>query len=225
MTNLKERAMTDADDMAINNGRRRMGMMFSGIGIIMISGAISGYLSQRNAEGDGALNMLDLSILGIFAAVILLLAFAIWRLFQRTKQIGERVPRRERLNNRIIWGCGIFGGIIGLTLALTGNMGAANEPSLFASGPMSPMLAIILAVAIGIVPPAITFYWHKHVVDEQEDAAYRTGALVALYAFWFVAPIWWFLWRGGILPAPDGVALYFMTAFIALIVWFWKKYR
>jgi hypothetical protein len=225
MTNLKERAMTDADDMAINNGRRRMGMMFSGIGIIMISGAISGYLSQRNAEGDGALNMLDLSILGIFAAVILLLAFAIWRLFQRTKQSGERVPRRERLNNRIIWGCGIFGGIIGLTLALTGNMGAANEPSLFASGPMSPMLAIILAVAIGIVPPAITFYWHKHVVDEQEDAAYRTGALVALYAFWLVAPIWWFLWRGGILPAPDGVALYFMTAFIALIVWFWKKYR
>jgi hypothetical protein len=225
MTNLKERKMTDADDVANNNGRRRLWMMFSGIGIIMTSGAISGYLSQRNAEGDGALNMLDVSILGLFAAVILLLAFAIWRLFQQTKQSGERVPRRERLNNRIIWGCGIFGGIIGLTLALTGNMEAANEPSPFASGPMSPMLAVILAVAIGVVLPAITFYWHKHVVDEQEDAAYRAGALIAIYAFWFVAPIWWFLWRGGILPAPDGVALYFMTAFIALIVWFWKKYR
>ena len=129
------------------------------------------------------------------------------------------------MNNRIIWGYGIFGGIIGLTLALTGNMEAANEPSPFASGPMSPMLAVILAVAIGVVLPAITFYWHKHVVDEQEDAAYRAGALIAIYAFWFVAPVWWFLWRGGILPQPDGVALYFMTAFIALIVWFWKKYR
>jgi hypothetical protein len=225
MTNLKEGIMADADDVANNNGRRRLWMMFSGIGIIMTSGAISGYLSQRNAEGDGALNMLDVSILGLFAAVILLLAFAIWRLFQQTKQSGERVPRRERMNNRIIWGYGIFGGIIGLTLALTGNMEAANEPSPFASGPMSPMLAVILAVAIGVVLPAITFYWHKHVVDEQEDAAYRAGALIAIYAFWFVAPVWWFLWRGGILPQPDGVALYFMTAFIALIVWFWKKYR
>ncbi len=217
--------MADADDMVNSNGRRRLWMMFSGIGIIMTSGAISGYLSQHNAEGDGALNMLDFSILGIFAAFILLLAFAIWRLFQQTKQSGERVPRRERLNNRFIWGCGIFGGIIGLTLALTGNMEAASEPSLFASGPMSPMLAVILAVAIGVVLPAITLYWHKHVVDEQEDAAYRAGALIAIYSFWFVAPVWWFLWRGGILPQPDGVALYFMTAFIALIVWFWKKYR
>ena len=225
MTNLKERTMTDADNMANNNGRRRLWMMFSGIGIIMISGAISGYLSQRDAQGDGPLTTLDVSILGLFAAVILLLAFAIWRLFQQTKQSGERVPRRERMNNRIIWGYGIFGGIIGLTLALTGNMEAANEPSPFASGPMSPMLAVILAVAIGVVLPAITFYWHKHVVDEQEDATYRAGALIAIYAFWFVAPVWWFLWRGGILPQPDGVALYFMTAFIALIVWFWKKYR
>lgn len=225
MTNLTERTMTDADDMANNNGRRRMWMMFSGIGIIMISGAISGYLSQRDAQGDGPLTTLDVAILGFLAAVILVLAFAIWRLFQQTKRSGERVPRRERLNNRIIWGCGIFGGIIGLALALTDNIGTANEPSLFASGPISPVLAVILAGAIGVVLPAITFYWHKHVVDEQEEAAYRAGALIAIYAFWFVAPVWWLLWRGGILPSPNGVALYFMTAFIALIVWSWKKYR
>lgn len=225
MTNLTERAMIDADDMANSNGRRRLWMMFSGIGIVMTSGAISGFLSQRNAEGDGPLTVLDFSILGLFAAVILMLAFVIWRLFQQTKQSGERVPRRERLNNRIIWGCGIFGGIIGLTLALSGNMDGISEPNVLANGPISPVLAVILAVAIGIVMPAITYYWHKHVVDEQEDAAYRAGALIAIYAFWFVAPVWWLLSRGGILPAPNGMALYLMTAFIALIVWSWKKYR
>ncbi|MFN3451451.1 MAG: hypothetical protein ACK4ZE_04775, partial [Sphingorhabdus sp.] len=122
-------------------------------------------------------------------------------------------------------GCGIFGGIIGLTLALSGNMDGISEPNVLANGPISPVLAVILAVAIGIVMPAITYYWHKHVVDEQEDAAYRAGALIAIYAFWFVAPVWWLLWRGGILPAPNGMALYLMTAFIALIVWSWKKYR
>jgi len=225
MTNTQESAMGDADQKMGGNIARNLWMMFSGIGIVMISGAITGYLSQRGAEGDGPLNMLDVSILGLFAVVILVLAFAIWRLFQQTKQSGERVPRRERLNNRIIWGCGIFGGIIGLALALTDNMGAANEPSLFASSPISPVLAVILAGAIGIVLPIVTFYWHKHVVDEQEDAAYRAGALIAIYAFWFIAPVWWLLWRGGILPSPNGIALYFMTAFIALIVWFWKKYR
>jgi hypothetical protein len=30
--------------------------------------------------------------------------------------------------------------------------------------------------------------------------------------------------RGGILPDVNGMALYFMTFFVALIVWFWKKY-
>lgn len=225
MMNLTERAMIDADDMANSNGRRRLWMMFSGIGIVMISGAISGFLSQRNAQGDGPLTVLDFSILGLFAAVILLLTFVIWKMFQQTRQSGERVPRRERLNNRIIWGCGIFGGIIGLTLALSGNMDGISEPNVLANGPISPVLAIILAAAIGIVLPAVTFYWHKHVVDEQEDAAYRAGALIAIYAFWFVAPVWWLLWRGGILPAPNGMALYLMTAFIALIVWSWKKYR
>ena len=79
--------MADADDVANNNGRRRLWMMFSGIGIIMTSGAISGYLSQRNAEGDGALNMLDASILGLFAAVILLLAFGSGGCFNKQSKV------------------------------------------------------------------------------------------------------------------------------------------
>jgi hypothetical protein len=90
---------------------------------------------------------------------------------------------------------------------------------------MPPVLAIILSIAIGVILPAITLYWHKRVVDEQEEAAYRVGVLIAIYAFWFIAPVWWFLWRGGMLPQPDGIALYVMTMFVALIVWFRKKYR
>lgn len=87
------------------------------------------------------------------------------------------------------------------------------------------MLAIIMSVAIGVFMPAVTFYWHKNLVDEQEEAAYRFGALIAMCAFWFIAPVWWFLWRGGMLPEIDRIALYFITIFVALIVWFWKKYR
>ena len=135
----------------------------------------------------------------------------------------QKVPRREKVYNRFLIGSFLFGSVTGLVLALTGSFDA-NETNLFATEAMSPMLAIIMSVAIGVIVPAITLYWHKHAVDEQEEAAYRFGALIAMYAFWFIAPVWWLLWRGGILPEVNGITLYFMTTFVALIVWFWKKY-
>lgn len=215
--------MFDADENAGSNNRRTLWMILCGLGIIMLLGAIAGFLAQHEEQNGGPMDVSDMSILGVFVTVILILGFAIWKLFQQGKLSGERVPRREKLYNRILIGCGLLGGVIGLALAMTDNLGA-EEASLFASGPISPILAIIVSAAFGIILPAITIYWHKHVVDEQEEAAYRTGALIAIYAFWFIAPVWWLLWRGGMLPEPNGVALYLMTTFVALIIWFWKKY-
>lgn len=216
--------MFDADEKAGGNTQRIVWMILCGVGIIMLLGAIAGYLSQHDEQGGGPLDTAGVTVLGVFVTVILVLTFAIWRLFQQIKQSSERVPRREKLYNRILIGSGLLGGVIGLALAVTDNLGA-SEASLFASGPMLPELAIVLSVAIGLVMPAMAIYWHKYVVDEQEEAAYRSGALIAIYAFWFIAPVWWLLWRGGMLAEPNGVALYLMTTFVALIVWFWKKYR
>ena len=36
--------------------------------------------------------------------------------------------------------------------------------------------------------------------------------------------LWMTLCGFGILPDVNGIKLYFMTFFVALIVWFWKKY-
>jgi hypothetical protein len=215
--------MFDADEKAGSGNQRNIWMVMCGLGIIMLLGAITGFLAQHDAQDGGPMDVSGLAILGVFVTVILVFAFAIWKLFQQGKLSGEKVPRREKLYNRILIGCGLLGGVIGLALAMTDNLGA-DEASLFASSPISPALAIILSVIIGIIFPAVSIYWHKYVVDEQEDAAYRAGALIAIYAFWFIAPVWWLLWRGGMLPAPDGVALYLMTTFVALIIWFWKKY-
>lgn len=216
--------MIDTHEKGGSNTQRNIWMLLCGLGIILLLGAIAGFLSGHNAEGGGSLNSSGLGILGIFVAVILVLAFAIWKLAEQKKQSGERVLRREKLNNRVIWGCGVIGGVIGLTLAAADMMGA-NDGNIFGSGALPPIIAIILSIVLGLVMPAVTIYWHKHVVDEQEDAAYRAGALIAMYAFWYVAPVWWLLWRGGFLPSPNGVALYLMTTFIALVVWSWKKYR
>lgn len=215
--------MFDADEDAGSNGKRILWMSFCGFGIVMLLGAITGFLSAHMEEGGSALNTTDYAILAAFISVTLVLVFAIWKLLQQMKRSDQKVPQREKVYNRFLIGSFLFGGVTGLILALTGSFDA-NETSLFANDAMSPMLAIIMSVAIGIFMPAVTFYWHKNVVDEQEEATYRFGALIAMYAFWFIAPVWWFLWRGGILPAIDGTALYFTTIFVALIVWFWKKY-
>jgi hypothetical protein len=215
--------MFDANEDAGNNGKRILWMSLCGFGIIMLLGAITGFLSAHIEEGGGPLNLAGYAILAAFICVTLALAFAIWRLFRQMKRSDQKVPQREKIYNRFLIGSFIFGGVTGLILALTGSFDE-TEAGLISNDAMSPMLAIILSIALGVIVPAITFYWHKNLVDEQEEAAYRFGALIAMYAFWFIAPVWWFLWRGGILPAIDGIALYFITIFVALIVWFWKKY-
>lgn len=223
MTHLKERSMFDPEENVSRNGLRILGMIFCAFGIITLLGVITGFLSAHMEAGGSTLNMTDYAILAAFIGVTLLLAFAIWKLLQQIKSIGEKASRREKTYNRFLIGSFLFGGGAGIALALTGSFDA-NETSLFATGAMSPMLAIIMAASIGLIMPAVTFYWHKNVVDEQEEAAYRFGALIAMYAFWFIAPVWWLLWRGGMLPEIDGIALYFITIFVTLIVWFWKKY-
>jgi hypothetical protein len=215
--------MFNADEDAGSNGKRILWMSLCGFGIIMLLGAITGFLSAHMEEGGGPLNIAGYAILAAFICVTLALAFAIWRLFRQMKRSDQKVPQREKVYNRFLIGSFIFGGVTGLILALTGSFDE-TEAGLISNDAMSPMLAIILSIALGVIVPAITFYWHKNLVDEQEEAAYRFGALIAMYAFWFIAPVWWFLWRGGILPAIDGIILYFITIFVALIVWFWKKY-
>jgi hypothetical protein len=215
--------MFDVDENADRNGRRILWMSLCGLGIIMILGAITGFLSAHMSEGGGPLNIASYTVLAALMSVTLLLAFVIWKLFRQMKLSDQKVPRREKVYNRFMVGSFIFGGVTGLLLALTGSFDA-NETGLISNDAMSPTLAIILSIAIGVIAPAITLYWHKHAVDEQEEAAYRFAALIAIYAFWFIAPVWWLLWRGGMLPEIDGIALYFITIFVALIVWFWKKY-
>ncbi|WP_295444246.1 hypothetical protein [Sphingorhabdus sp. EL138] len=215
--------MFDADEDAGGNGKRILWISLCGFGIIMLLGAITGFLSAHMKEGGGTLKLSGYAVLAAFISVTLALAFAIWKLFRQMKRSDQKVPQREKVYNRFLIGSFLFGGVTGLILALTGSFDE-TEAGLISNDAMSPMLAIILSIALGVIVPAITFYWHKNLVDEQEEAAYRFGALIAMYAFWFIAPVWWLLWRGGMLPEVDGIALYFITIFVALIVWFWKKY-
>ena len=222
MTNLTESAMVNPVEDENAGGRQILWMMLSTLGIMATIGAVIGYLAAHQAEGGGPLDTAAIVTVTVLTAIIAALSFVIWRGRHRIKNSGFRETSRDKMNVRMTWGSGIFGGLIALAL-IAGDIMGANDGNIFGNGALPPALAIIVSVAIGIVLPAVTYYWHKRVIDEQEEAAYRTGTLIAIYAFWLIAPVWWLLWRGGMLPEPDGVALYLMTTFVALIIWFWKK--
>jgi uncharacterized membrane protein YidH (DUF202 family) len=228
MTNLKETNMIDRDEIAGSNGHRTMWVIVSGLGIVMTAGAVAGYLAAHEAQGGGALGTAGIVTLCGFAAIIIGLAYAIWRNVSKMKASNEGLTRREKLNRKIVWGCGLAGGAIGLFLAFyeTSVGNSDTGPALiFADSPMPPVIALILAFFWAVIMPIIAWFWHKRAIDEQEASAYRDGGYYAAYAFMIGAPTWWMLWRGGLAPEPDGVAIFMLFASLWTAVWFWKKYR
>lgn len=199
-------------------------MMLSGLGIVMTAGAIAGFLAEHQAEGGGPLETGGIITLSIFAVIIAGLSFVIWRNGAILKGSSARLPRREKMSQRIMVFSCLLGGAIAIAL-MAASTAPDGQPDILAGGPIQPWVAIVLAAVSGIGMPILSIYWHNRVIDEQEADAYRTGALIAIYVYWMGAPVWWLLWRGGLVPAPDGVAIYLITTFTALIVWFWKKYR
>jgi cation transporter-like permease len=109
--------MFDADKNMGSNGLRVLWIILSGFGIVMILGVIVGFLSVHMAEGGGPLTISGYAILAAFMSVTLALAFAIWKLFRQMKRSGEKVPRREKVNNRYLLGTLLFSGVIGAGIA------------------------------------------------------------------------------------------------------------
>jgi hypothetical protein len=223
MMDLMEAGMTKLEEEG-SSGRRVLWIIAAGLGIGMTGGAIAGFLAESGADASNPPNASTAIVMAVFIAIIAGLAYSMWRNARRLKEVQGPSTRREKLNNQILAGSGIFGGLVALILVASGDASSSN-PEMLLDGPIPPAIAIGVAFAFGILAPLVSWYWHARVVDEQEEAAYRSGALIAIYAFWYLAPVWWILWRGGMLPPPNGVAIYMMTTFIAVIVWFWKKYH
>lgn len=195
------------------------------IGLIFCSGVIAGILAAHREHG-GAIEPRLLLVLLPFALIIAGCLFGLFRLvMQSAKSMGdERLTKRERLNRNIMIVCAVLGGLIGIGLSVISD-NDGETLSAFGDSPLPPALAIGFAVFWGVIMPLLSWYWHKRATDELENEAFRSGAVMACYVLWIAAPVWWMLWRGGLLPEPDGVAIYMATIFTALIVWQWKKYR
>jgi hypothetical protein len=224
MTDLTESTMTEPTNDHGSNGRYILWMMVSGLGIVMTSGAVAGYLAKHYENGGGPLGTAGTIVMIVFAAIIGSLIYVLWRNGIKIRASSERLGRREKLNQRVMVGSGLLGAMIAIALLASSTL-SGNEPSMFANTPIEPWLAILLAAIVGIGVPILSWYWHHRIIDEQEADAYRSGALIAAYVYWILAPTWWLLWRGRLVPSPDGVAIYMITMVVATAIWFSKKYR
>lgn len=228
MMSLTEAKMTKLDDES-SNGRSVLWMTLAALGIVMSIGAIAGFLSVDTSDG-GEFSGFALGFLISLGVIIAGLSFVVWRNARKLQASGANMTRREKLNRNIVVACGLLGGMIGVILAAMGILGSSDtqefDPfSSLLSGPIPVAAALALVFVWAVVMPVIAWFWHTWVIDEQEASAYRDGGYYAAYAYLMLTPTWWLLWRGGLLPEPDGVAIYLTFSLIWSAVWFWKKYR
>lgn len=220
MTAMELTAMND-DSPAVGGQIARIGVMIlAGGGALFGIGVTAGLIAANVDRGGG----FSLKTAGLVAGALLFIAacgYAFWRAYRAANAAAGAPTTRERRNRVVLALCGAMGGVIGMVLAMAG----PSPFSTFSNEPISPMLALFLAAPIALVLPVISIYWHRHVVDEPEAAAYNLGALIGISVYFIGAPVWWLLWRGGLLPAPDGILIYFTTIAVTGLVWIWAKYR
>jgi hypothetical protein len=148
-------------------------------------------------------------------------AYVAWRGTRFMVRASGAPTTRDRRNRTVLLVCGALGGVIGMALTLAG----PTPASAFSNAPLPTAVAVALAFPIAVLLPILCVYWHRRVADEQEAAAYGKGALIGIYTYFIGAPTWWLLWRGGLVPPPDGIIIYFATITVTGAIWLWSKYR
>ncbi len=223
MTKPATAAMDDLPADVDNKQRVKRVLKIAGLvfAAIFLAGIGTG-VTAASLEREG-ITLVTGAIIG--AAALLALTCLWLALRVANAPTGEAPPtRKERLNRNILAACGLLGFVAAiLMMFVQGDTDVTR--GLLSNEPLQPGIAIALLVLIGVVLPILSFVWHHSAVDEQEIAAYKDGALWGINVFMIGGPVWWIAWRGGFLPAPDGIIIYFAAITVMGVVWMWKKYR
>lgn len=219
-------AMTDMEDGIVASPVWRW-LRIVGLSLVAVFlvGVASGFVAAHVERGGG----IDLFTIVFLAADALLLAGCLWLIMRNVRRpTGEEpLTKKERLNRNILIGSGAIGGAMGalVVLAMLASGAEIRPDMVFSDAPLPAGVALVVVLVLGLLVPALSFFWHRSAVDEQEADAYKTGALWGIYVFMIGAPVWWFAWRGGFAPEPNGIIIYFATITTMGVIWIWKKYR
>jgi hypothetical protein len=214
--------MVDPDEQAAGSILKRWLLLFALlIGLIFLVAFVVGFMAAHFEKGGG-FGLYGGSIIAVAALAILGCGWLMVRKL-RTTTGEEPLTRKERLNRNLLIGSGVLGAVIALALIFSQDGGISAAGGVFSNAPLPPAVALGLVLVLGLLVPAISYFWHQ-AVDEQEVDAYKTGALYSFYVYGIGAPIWWLAWRGGFAPEPSGIIIYFATIGVMGVAWTWKKY-
>lgn len=133
---------------------------------------------------------------------------------------GGRGERAEHERSRKFWwmiaGFGVLGGILGGVHSVLTH----GNPAQAMPGSWAIALAVLYAVGLG----GGSLYFFRS-VDELELRDNLHAALVAIYFYTIVYPVWFILWKGGLVMEPGHEALFIGTLLAMTIAYFWKKLR
>jgi len=190
------------------------------IGVIFCLGAGVGYLEA--VREHGALSAIDLLVL---AAMVLVAAWCAWISYTGLRgaiRNDEPIGPSDRKSRLLLWLSVGLGAVLGLVLALSGDL-PHPASRIFSDASLSgPTVAIMIA---GLVAALIlTAMWHRS-IDEHEQASYAFGGIIALYVYLTATLTWWLLWRGGFAVTPDSMIVLLLTTAVWLAGWLWKRSR
>lgn len=191
------------------------------IGVVSCVAAIGGFLAGHADGGGGPLRpiaIIVLAVVGLIAALLVAVTVRAALLLAR-----DRVAPREKRARAILWLSGALGGVIGLTVVASNIVSGGPSVSPW-SGPIPTWVAIALAVPFVTILPWLSWQW-KRSIDEHERTSAFIAAEVATFAYMIVLPVWWLLWRGGLLGAPDQIAIYMGFILLYTAVWLYRKYN
>ena len=187
------------------------------LSVFLIGGAAGALAAMTE---DGRIDAKGIAVVAAFALAGI--AAAVWfaRLLRRASAAAPETPRATRARRMLV-----IAGAIGVVLGLLFAMGGMGEPGFAVSeAPIPPIIALATLAIIGIAVPAVTFAWHRS-VDEHEEQVYRFSALIAIYTYSWISPMWWIAARGGFVPTPDATVIFGIVMAVWGLAWAWGKYR
>ena len=193
------------------------------IGAITCVAAIAGFMAGHADGGGGPLRPVAMIVLAIMVLLAALLVAVTVRAALLLARNPDRVAPREKRAQTILWLSGALGGVIGL-LVVASDITSGGPSASPWSGPIPAWVAIALAAPVLTILPWLGWQW-KRSIDEHERTSAYIAAEVAAFAYMIVLPVWWLLWRGGLLGAPDQIAVYMGFIVLYTAVWLCRKYN
>lgn len=163
---------------------------------------------------DGGFN----TVTGIAEAALALIAAGsaafLVRAWRHERRFDGPVAPRVKRSRRILVLCALAGMPLGF-------LQAAHGDGNVLSGPLPPFVAVVMMASVLLLIP-VTWAWYR-TCDELELAANNAGLAAGAHVFVLGAPLWWFAWRGGFAPQPDGVTIYMAVMLVWSMVWLWRR--